>query len=486
VRGAWCLQATVERTGVSGRIPANCLKRVAAVVDQCIKCSHVLHPGDGFCRSCGTPVCAPVQDQAVTAKERAATLALQKQAAENKALREQMEAMQLMEVQRAQSREALERQVAAERQAREQSELQARKAAIEKAAFQRQVNVAAERQARQQIEQQAQILAQRAAVEKAAFQRQVAAERQAREQIEQKSRRDAADKAALEQQLAADKIARKQSEEKAQTAAAEKAALERRHRVLEQKRAADESRRKKAEQIATDARIAEQLRQSPILCVNCGQHYREQDNDAKACVRNGPDIISYHHAKPWQTNIFSKDKYPCCSNTDKYSQGCRKTSSLGFGQVSKHYPASAASAQATPCVTTVDFQFGKTTYQVDLRAMTQTNGITGFERQIRTSASGSWEYEDDNRGSGNWKPYDHLRSAQLSQAHRNMSMAGAMAPAAGQTPPHWQSTGINDGKAKSFAVSAASRLWCWQACLLTGVLPVRASHQPGSWLLGGR
>ena len=448
MRGAWCLQATVERTGVSGRIPANCLKRVAAVVDQCIKCSHMLHPGDGFCRSCGTPVRALVQDQAVTAKERAATLALQKQAAENKALREQMEAMQLMEVQmevqRAQSREALERQVAAERQAREQSELQARKAAIEKAAFQRQVTVAAERQARQQIEQQAQILAQRAAVEKAAFQHQVAAERQAREQIEQQSRRDAA---VLEQQLAADKVARKQSEEKARTVAAEKAALVRRHRVLEQKRAADESRRKEAEQIATDARIAEQLRQSPKKCGNCDQHYSEQDNHAKACVRDGPDVISYHHDKPWQTNIFSKDKYPCCGNTDKYSQGCIPILSPGPRQVSKHYPASAASAQATPCVTTVDFQFGKTTYQVDLRAMTQTNGTTGFERQIRTSASGSWEYEDDNRGSGNWKPYGHLRSAQLSQAHRNMSMAGAMAPAAGQTPPHWQSTGINDGKA---------------------------------------
>ena len=379
-------------------------------------------------------VSATTDAEAKTA-EKAALLALQHQAAENKALREQVAAMQMMEASRAESREDLERRAAADRQARQQSEQNAREVAAEKAAVEHQA-------ATNQREQQAALraLAQKAAAEKAALERQAAADLQS-----------------LAQKVAADKIRRKKAEQ--------------------------------AAQIAADARLAEQLQQRSKMCGNCGRHYSEQDNDSKACVQKGPEAINYHHAREWQSNYLSADKYPCCQSKQRHSKGCTIIRTPGPPQFSKHYPVDPTRpTRPAPPRTKINFQVGQTTYDVDLLAMAQKNRDTGFERKIRKGSSQVWEYEDDGPGSGNWQQYDSTMSARIDRVYACMKAAsstGAVgpalaleppkdwvvvqyrempAPSTGQAPSLWQSMGTNDGKAKDFAVRSRSSAYS-SACL---------------------
>ena len=196
-----------------------------------------------------------------------------------------------------------------------------------------------------------------------------------------------AEKAAVERQAAVNQRMQQDAlRALEQKAAAEKAAVERQAaanqrmqqdalRSLEQKAAGDKIRRKKskqAAQIAADAHLAEQLQQRSKMCGNCGRHYSEQDNDSKACVQKGPEAINYHHAREWQSNYLSADKYPCCQSKQRHSKGCTIIRTPGPPQFSKHYPVDPTRpTRPAPPRTKINFQVGQTTYDVDLLAMAQ-------------------------------------------------------------------------------------------------------------------
>ena len=401
--------------------------------------------------------------------------------AENRALREQVAALQrkgsdaeaaaATEVMAAELKAAATERATAQKAAAEiaaaKAALQkatADSAAVEKAAAQKaealERMLTVEREARQKdkqaaaLAQQTQAAAQaRAAEQKAATER-VAAQKAAAAALAQQTQA-AAQARAAEQKATAERVA-------AQKAAAAALAQQKQASVQAQQKQAAALVQQRQDSAKLQAKIDADAKldraNASVKCANCDMYYRETDNTSVACVQPGPPVSENYHPQEWQVNTFKADKYPCCGNTGRGSKGCALRNVPGPPAKSRHHPA--ATSKPDVRVPTFTLQIRGSAYDVDLTAMTQTNRSTRFVRTIRRVAQ-SWEFEDGPRGSGDWEKYDPATSRKIDEAQHSVTMAPISGPGIQDPDPTfrqlWASTGkIGQDKDKMFPVQKGS------------------------------